>query len=175
MSTCLGTPTFQPACPSLKFFLLLLRCNFRKVPLTSAIWFFYQHWLWPCLGVHKDRGLGIVSPVTGTQQRIWRRPGSCPLGGLRFSSSPDPTFTFCTRSTRPAWLLFSTLLRACPSLCQVMLGGGMPRASHRSSRWAPGVRDSSEVWPDPSMWGGSARCPPWVSFYFSPPLPSRGS
>lgn len=68
----------------------------------------------------------------------------------------------CTPSTRracPALLLSSGLLRACPSLCQVMLGWGVPWALQWSSKGVPGVSDSSAVWSESLIWGGSARHP----------------
>lgn len=95
------------------------------------------------------------------------------LAASSHSERGSSTCTPSTRSTRPAPLLSAGLLRACPSLCQVILGVGVPRASQRSSKGAPGISDSSAGWPESSMWGGSARHPtPGSEHWGLGPLPS---
>lgn len=76
----------------------------------------------------------------------------------------------CASATRSTLLPSSGLPRACPSLCQVMLGGGVPWAAQRSSKGAPRVSNSSAGWPESSMWGGSARHPARVCH-----MPGAGS
>lgn len=86
----------------------------------------------------------------------WVPPLPLPFPDASHSGQDRRTCTASTRSSRPAPFP-SRLLRGCPSLCQVMLGEGVPRASQRSSKGAPGGSSSSAGWPESSMWGGSTK------------------
>lgn len=131
----------------------------------TLIWFLHWPWLWSGWEFPRAWPRWVIStPLPHTEEEISQTlPGAA---GPLPSPPPDSshrgldgsTCTASTRSRRPAPPRASWLCRACPSLCQVMLGAGVPRASQRSSKGKPGVSDSS-AGPESSMWGGSAKHP----------------